>query len=223
MHGGRGARLLWLALAATRVVHGANLGSLQEGAILSTAPVLLGHAPAILLTSNGGKPTHIVVAVLMAGALTITHALKDAEMKVDPSYARFFFAAALSAILVFLCLAVVGMMVLHASEQMSAMGNMLWQWDYRWEDLGYPREDFDQLQRDALVCYTITGSTYMIVALGGSMLGAIMPWTRAIQDTRQSPGDIRQLPNGPRMWTQQGNGQSPRNTRQLLGALQIWT
>ena len=205
------------------MVHGANLGSLQEGAILSTAPVLLGHAPAILLTSNGGKPTHIVVAVLMAGALTITHALKDAEMKVDPSYARFFFAAALSAILVFLCLAVVGMMVLHASEQMSAMGNMLWQWDYRWEDLGYPREDFDQLQRDALVCYTITGSTYMIVALGGSMLGTIMPWTRAIQDTWQYPGDIRQLPNGPRMWTQQGHGQSPRNTRQHPGALQMWT
>ncbi len=193
---------------------GKNWDPFTRGAILSTAPVLLAHAPAILLTSNGGKPTQIIVAVLMAGALTITHALRDAEMRVDPSYARFLFAAALSVILVFLCLAVVGMVVLHASEQMPAVGNLLWRWDYRWEDLGYPREDFDQRQRDALVCYTITGSAYMIVALGGSMLGAIMPWTRAIQSAWQSPQNTRQLADALCMWTQQGNRQSEPLDRQ---------
>ena len=169
---------LWRKLG---VVHGLRWGPFTRGAILSAVPVLLAYAPAIVLTSQGGKATQIAIAGLMVGSLTITHALRDHKMKLDPALARHWFILGIVAILVFLALSVGGMLVLYGAEQMPASGNLLWQWDYQWEDLGYPREAFAQRQRDALTAFTLTGSGFMIAVLGGTMLGAILRWAREPQ------------------------------------------
>ena len=47
-------------------------------------------------------------------------------------------------------------------------------WDTR-------REEYQQHQRAALVGFVLTASGFLIVAVGGSMLGAILRWTRAPQ------------------------------------------
>ena len=124
-----------------------------------------------------------MVAGLIAGALCVTHALRDTEMKMDAALARYWFLGTVVTILVFLALAIGGMMLLYHVEQMPATSNLLWRWEYTWSELGYPREEFGQRQRDALVGFTVIGSGYMIVVLGGSMLGAILPWTRAAPST----------------------------------------
>ena len=166
---------LWRKLG---VVHGLRWGPFTRGAILSAVPVLLVHAPAIVLTSQGGKATQIAIAGLMAGSLTVTHALRDHKMKLDLALAGYWFILGIVAILLFLALSVGGMLVLYGTDQMPASGNLLWTWDYQWEDLGYPSEAFAQRQRDALTAFTLTGSGFMIAVLGGSMLGAILRWAR---------------------------------------------
>ena len=166
---------LWRKIGAA---HGLRWGPFTRGAILSAVPVLLAHAPAIVLTSQGGKATQIAIAGLMAGSLTVTHALRDHRMKLDPALAGYLFILGIVAILLFLALSVGGMLVLYGTEQMPASGNLLWTWNYQWEDLGYPHEAFAQRQRDALTAFTLTGSGFMIAVLGGSMLGAILRWAR---------------------------------------------
>ena len=173
---------------------GDGWGPFTRGAVLSGAPVLLAFAPSIVLTSVGGKPTLIAVAGLTAGSLCVTHALRDPEMNLDPDLARKLFHAAIAAILVFLALSIVGMMMLYYVEQMPASGNLLWKWDYEWEDLGYPREQFQQRQREALTAFTLTGSGFMIVVLGGSMLGAILRWAREPEYVEQPSRRHRDAP-----------------------------
>ena len=167
-------RWLWRRLG---VVRGRALGPFTRGVVLSTVPVFIAFAPAIVLTSIGGKATQIAIAGLIAGSLTVTHALKAPDMRLDPAVARYCSILAIAVILMFLALSVGGMLVLFATEQMPASNNLLWRWDYAWEELGYPREEFAQRQRDALTAFTLTGSGFMIVALGGPMLGAIIGWT----------------------------------------------
>ena len=171
---------------------GSSWGPFTRGAILSGVPVLLAYAPSIILTSHGGKPGLIVVAGLMGGALCVTHALRDPETRLDRNLAVHWFIGTIAAILVFLALSIGGMLVLYFVEQQPASGNLLWKWEYAWSDLGYPREQFPQRQRDALVGFTLTGSGFMIVALGGSMLGAVLRWTREPQPV------VEQLVTGPR-------------------------
>ena len=150
-----------------------------RGLALSSAPVAVAFCPAIILTSSGGKPTQIAIAGLMAGSLCITHALRDSEMKPDAGLARYWSIGAIAAILVFLALSIGGMLVLYTTEQMPPSGNFLWKWGNTWADLGYLSSEFNQRQRDALVGFTLTGSGFMVIVLGGSMLGAILNWTRA--------------------------------------------
>ena len=156
---------------------GGRWGPFTRGAMLSGVPVFLGYAPAILLTSYGGIPSVIAVAGLMAGSLCITHALRDSEANLDPVIAKYWFAAAISVILVFLACSVGAMLVMYAVEQMPASGSLLWQYEYEWSNLGYPREEFHHRQRDAVAGFTLIGSGFMIVVLGGSLLGAILKWT----------------------------------------------
>jgi len=162
-------------------------GPFTRGAVLSAAPVVLAYAPSILLTSVGGKPTLIAVAGLMSGSLCVTHALTDSEARLDPTLARYLFIGSVAAILVFLVLSVAAMLALYSAEWPTPTDNFLWKWDFEWSDMGYPREEFQQRQREALVGFTITGAGFMIVALGGSMLGAILRWTREPQSIDPRP------------------------------------
>ena len=168
-------RFLW---ARRAWFMGESWGPFTRGAVLSAAPVALSFAPVIILTSQGGKPTQIAIAGLMAGSLCITHALRDPETVLDSALARYWFAAVIASVLVFLALSVAGMLVLFFVEQLPASDNLLWKWEYTWAQLGYPPEEFQQRQREALVAFTLTGSGFMIVILGGSMLGAVLRWTR---------------------------------------------
>ena len=109
----------------------------------------------------------------------MTHPLRDSEAKLDLALARYWFIGGVASILVFLALSIGGMLVLYFIEQLPASGNLLWTYEYEWSDLGYPQEEFHQRQRDAVVGFTIAGTGFMVVVLGGSMLGAILRWTRA--------------------------------------------
>ncbi len=157
---------------------GDGWGPFTRGAVLSGAPVLLAFAPGIVLTCVGCKPNLIAVAGLIAGSLCVIHALRDAEMRLDPDLARNLFIGAIAVILVFLVLSIGMMMVLYTTGEQPTTGNLLWKWEHEWSGLGYPPEQFQLRQREALVAYTLTGSGFMIVVLGGSMLGAILPWAR---------------------------------------------
>ena len=169
-------------------------------AALSIAPVALAFAPAIILTSQGGKPTQIAIASLMAGSLCVTHALRDPEIVLDPALARYWFAAVIACILVFLTLSVAGMLVLFFVEQLPASDNLLWTWKYTWAELGYPAGEFQQRQREAVVGFTLTGSGFMILVLGGSMLGAVLRWTRLPEYIGGHPAPGRQFQEVP-AWT----------------------
>ena len=160
---------------------GEGWGPFRRGAVLMCAPVLLTYAPMIALAHHGDKPSLIGIPGLMAGSLCVTHALRDPEMKLDPSVARYLFIGAFAWILVALILAIGAMFMLYVIEQQPPSGNLLWEWEYEWADLGYPREEYQQHQRAALVGFVLTASGFLIVAVGGSMLGAILRWTRAPQ------------------------------------------
>ena len=168
-------------------------GPFTRGAVLSAAPVILAYAPSIVLTSVGGKPTLIAVAGLISGSLLVTHALTDSEARLDPTLARYLFIGSVAAILVFLALSIAAMIVLYSVEWPTPTDNFLWKWDFEWSDMGYPREEFQQRQREALVGFTITGAGFMTVALGGSMLGAALRRTREPESVgpRPPPNDQR--------------------------------
>ena len=175
---------------------GYGWGPFTRGAVLSAAPVFLAFAPGIVLTSVGGKPNLIAVAGLMAGSLCVAHALRDPEMRLDPVLARNLFIGAFAAILLFLALSVSAMLILYIKGEQPPPGNLLWKWGHEWSDLGYPPEQFQLRQRESLVVYTLTGSGFMIVVLGGTMLGAILRWTREprIPELRSQPNSRHQDP-----------------------------
>ncbi len=167
---------------------GEGWGPFRRGAVFMCAPVLLTYAPMIVLAHSGDKPSLIAIPGLMAGSLCVIHALRDPEMKLDPSLARYFFIAALAWILVALILTIGAMFMLYVIEKAPPSGNLIWTWDYDWADLGYPPEEYQQHRRSALVGFVLTGSGFLIVVVGGSMLGAILRWTRAPQyDAPRSP------------------------------------
>lgn len=160
-------------------------GPFSRGAVLSGAPVLLAFAPGIVLTGVGGKPNLIAVAGLMAGSLCVTHAFRDPELRLDPAMARRLFLCAFATILVFLALSISAMLVLYFAEQQPGSGNLLWKWEFEWANLGYLADEFPLRQREALLAYTLTGSGFMVLVLGGSMLGAILRRTREPRNPEQ--------------------------------------
>ena len=176
---------------------GGGWGPFSRGAVLICAPVFLTYAPMIVLAHNGDKPSLIGIPGLMAGSLCVTHALRDPEMKLDPSLARYLFIGAFAWILVALILTIGAMFMLYVTEKAPPSGNLIWTWEYEWADLGYPPEEYQQHRRSALVGFVLTGSGFLIVVVGGSMLGAILRWTRAPQyDAPRSPPS-QQYPDAP--------------------------
>ena len=157
---------------------GSGWGPFRRNAVLFGAPVALAFSPGLFLTSYGRIPTGVGVAVLMAGSLCITAALKDGEMQLDSGMARIWFGTAIAAILVMLALSVFGMLMLFSADHLTPTGNFFWTWEFSWSDLGYPPDQFSQRQRDAALVFAMAGSGYMIVALGGNMLDAIIGWAR---------------------------------------------
>ena len=172
---------------------------LTRDAVLCGPPVLLAYLPIILLSSHGWKPTHLALGAVIAGALTVIHALRDSEMSLDPAQARYWFICALGSILVFLVLCIGAMVVLYKVEQFPASGNMLWTWEYRWPELGYPPEEYDTWHRDGLLAFTAIGVAFMIAALGGSMLGSVLRWTGSAEGgiAHRVPATRQQYPDAP--------------------------
>ena len=89
-------------------------------------------------------------------------------------------------------------------SKLHTTGNFFWTWQIAWGDLGYPAEEFNQRHRNGLasgrhlgypaeefnqrhrnglLAFAIAGSCYMTVAIGGSLLGAILGWARPAQNS----------------------------------------
>ena len=165
---------------------GDSWGAFRRNALLFGVPVAIAFAPGFFLTSLGGKPTMVAVAGLMAGSLCVTAALYDRDMQLDTELARIWFVVCIAIILVFLTLSISAMLMMYFVEQSPATGNFFWTWHFAWSDLGYPAEQFNERQRHGLLAFTLTGSGFMIVVLGGSLLGAVLRWTRP--DPATGPG-----------------------------------
>ncbi len=149
----------------------------RRNALLFGAPVALAMTPSFLLTSYGGKLYFVVVAFLITGALCSAATLKDPEMQLDPTLARILCAVGAAAIMVMSALTIGVMLLVYSMEQPLPVGNFFWRWEFSWSDLGYPPEQFAQRQRGALLCFTLTGIGYMVVAHGSNMLRSILYWT----------------------------------------------
>lgn len=149
-------------------------------------PVALAVAPSFFLTSYGSKPYYVVIAVLMTGSLCITTALRDGEIRLNINFAMYWFIVAVAIIVALLAMSITGLLVLYPMEQPAPSGNLLWTWSFDWADLGYPQEQFAQRQRDALMVFVLLGCGYMIVALGGPLLGSILRWTNGNSLVEQS-------------------------------------
>ena len=176
---------------------GGHWSPITRGAVLCGPPVLLAYLPIIVLSSHGWKPTHLALGAVVAGALTVTHCLRDEEMHLDPVLARYWFICIIGSILVFLVLCIGAMIVLYKVEQFPASGNMLWTWEYRWSELGYPPEEYDTWHRDGLLAFTAIGVGFMVAALGGSMLASIIRWTRSPGPVTRTFGDDHRAKDGP--------------------------
>ena len=158
---------------------GNRYGAFHRGALLFGVPVGIAYAPLFLLTGYNDKPTALALAGIMSTCLCITAALNDRETHIDPVMARIWFVSCVAFILVFLVLCVLAMLVMYIVEQTPSTGNFFWTWEFSWSDLGYPAEEFSQRHRNGLLAFTLAGSCYMTVAIGGSLLGAILAWAKA--------------------------------------------
>ena len=151
----------------------------QRNAVIFGVPVAIAFLPAFFLTGYGDKPLVLGVAGIMATALCLIAALNDREMRLDPAMARLWFPVFSGFILILLMLSVVGMLAMYFIEHSPSGGNFLWDWEFAWSDLGYQAEEFSQRRRNGLLAFGIAGTLYMTVALGGSLLGAVLIHTRS--------------------------------------------
>ena len=158
---------------------GNRYGAFHRSALLFGVPVGIAFAPVFFLTGYDDKPTALALAGIMATCLCITAALNDRETRLDPEMARLWFTSCIAFILVFLALCILAMLVLYLVEQVPSSGNFFWTWEFSWTDLGYPPEEFGERHRVGLLAYTLAGSCYMTVAIGGSLLGAILAWSKS--------------------------------------------
>ncbi len=157
---------------------GNRYGAFHRSALLFGVPIGIAYAPLFLLTGYNDKPTALALAGIMSTCLCITAALHDRETRIDPAMARILFISCLAFILVFLTLCVLAMLAMYLVEQVPSTGNFFWTWHFSWNDLGYPAEEFGARHRNGLLAFTLAGSCYMTVAIGGSLLGAVLAWTR---------------------------------------------
>ena len=150
----------------------------QRNAVIFGVPVAVAFLPAFFLTGYADKPVVLGVAGIMAVSLCLTAGLNDHNARIDHAMARILLAVCAAIILVLLSLSLAGMLVMYFVEHSPSGGNFLWSWEFAWSDLGYPAEDFSQRQRNGLLVYGIAGTFYMTAALGGSLLGGILRWTK---------------------------------------------
>jgi hypothetical protein len=150
----------------------------HRNAVLFGVPVGLAFTPAFFLTGYNDKPTVLAVAGVLATSLCITGALRDRETQLDPTMARIWFVVGVAFILVFLILGTAAMLVIFQIGPAPSSGNFFWSWKFAWSALGYPAEEFNQRHRNGLLAFTLAGSCYMTVAVGGAMLGEILGWTK---------------------------------------------
>ena len=165
----------------------------QRNAIIFGVPVAVAFLPAFFLTGYNGKPLVLGVAGIMATSLCLTAALSDRKTRLDAAMARILFVVCIAIILVLLTLSVSGMLAMYFIEHSPSGGNFFWTWKFAWSDLGYPAEEFSQRYRNGLLAFGIAGSCYMTVAIGGSLLGAILKWTRLDTAAAPEPGALEPL------------------------------
>ena len=164
----------------------------HRNAVVFGVPVAVAFLPAFFLTGYEGKPLVLGVAGIMAASLCLIAALNNRKTPLDPAMARLLFVVFAAFILGLLILSVSGMLMMYLVEHSPSGGNFFWSWEFDWSDLGYPAEDFSQRYRNGLLAFGIAGTLYMTVALGGSMLGAVLRWTkpdeeRAEEETETPP------------------------------------
>ena len=165
---------------------GKRYGAFHRSALLFGVPVGIAFAPMFFLTGYNDKPAVLALAGIMATGLCLTGALHDRETRLDPEMARIWFVACIAFILVFIALCVAAMLVMYLVEQAPSTGNFFWKRDFYWSDLGYPAEEFSQRHRNGILAFTLAGSCYMTVAIGGSLLGAILAWAKTSPKNRDA-------------------------------------
>ena len=150
----------------------------HRNAVVFGVPVAVAFLPAFFLTGYDNKPLVLIVAGIMATSLCLTAALNDRKTRLDDTMARIMFVVFAAVILLLMALAVSGMLVMYFVEHSPSSGNFFWSWEFSWSDLGYPEEEFNRRHRNGLLAFGIAGTCYMVVALGGSMLGAALRWAK---------------------------------------------
>ena len=191
-----GYAVYWLLQQKQTWYTGNRYGAFHRSALLFGVSVGVAFAPLFFLTGYNDKPTALAVFGILATSLCITAALNDRDTLLDPAMARLWFVAGIAFILVFLILCVAAMLVMYLVEQSPSTGNFFWAWKFAWSDLGYPAEEFHQRHRNGLLAYTLAGSCYMTVAIGGSLLGGIMGWAKPVSKQGNGPGAAEGVPNG---------------------------
>ena len=176
---------------------GNRYGAFHRSALLFGVPIGIAFAPLFFLTGYNDKPTALALFGIMATGLCLTSALHDKETRLDPEMARIWFVACIAFILVFLTLCVAAMLVMYLVEQAPSSGNFFWSWDFTWSHLGYPAEEFSQRHRNGILAFTLAGSCYMTVAIGGSLLGAILAWSKTEPKRINASGPHADAPQDP--------------------------
>ena len=150
-------------------------GPFKRAALVFGVPIFIAFLPPTLLTVNGGQGYPIAVAFLMFGGLTITTALKDPEMGgLSPSESLLWVAIATIIILAFAAITIAFLALFYLDETPPTASNLLLgERVIDWSNLGYDPAEFRQRHRSALPVFTLAAMTYMIIVLGGIMLGAI--------------------------------------------------
>ena len=172
-------------------------GAFQRNALLFGVPVGMAYAPTFFLTGYNDKPAALALAGILSTCLCITAALNDRDIHLDPPMARILFVACIAFILVFLVLCVAAMLVMYLVEQAPSTGNFFWSWGFAWSDLGYPAEEFGQRHRTGLLAFILAASCYMTVAIGGSLLGAILEWAKTGPKGNTGHGERHSQPQNP--------------------------
>lgn len=172
----------------------AAVGPFKRALALIMPPVLVAFAPSIIFASDGGNPLGIVVAFLIIVSLSMTTALGDRQMRLDPSLARTWMSLAFATIVALLVLSMSAMWIIHEGEQVPAQRNLFWDWNYEWHELGYSPEEFGLRQNDALRIFTPAASAFMIGVLGIPMLGAMWRWARPESNPTLCRGRFPQYP-----------------------------
>ena len=160
----------------------------HRNAVIFGTPVAIAFLPVFFLTGYGNKPLVLGVAGIMATSLCLIAALNDHKIRIDAGMARTLFVVCAAIILVLLTLSVSGMLAMYFIEHSPSGGNFFWAWEFAWSDLGYPAEEFNQRHRNGLLAFGVAGTCYMTVALGGSLLGAVLRWAEAGPEKGAVPG-----------------------------------